>query len=108
MTSLPELSTTVAAVRIGAYTMAISNIFGSNLLMLALVWPADILYVKGPILAAFEPVLNLALVSGLLVTVIYIAGLVLRSRRHVLGFGYDSLAVLAVFFATLVLYWFNR
>ena len=44
VTSLPELSTTIAAVRIGAYTMAISNIFGSNLLMLALVLPADMLF----------------------------------------------------------------
>ncbi|QKV18145.1 sodium:calcium antiporter [Oricola thermophila] len=108
VTSLPELSTTVAAVRIGAYSMAISNIFGSNLLMLALVLPADILYLKGPILAEFEPVLDLALVSGLLVTIIYIAGLVVRSRRTVLGFGYDSLAVLAIFAATLSLYWANR
>lgn len=108
VTSLPELSTTIAAVRIGSYTMAISNIFGSNLLMLALVWPADILYVKGPILAEFEPVLDLALVSGLLVTMIYVTGLIVRNRRTVLGFGYDSLAVLAVFAATLVLYWVNR
>jgi cation:H+ antiporter len=108
VTSLPELSTTVAAVRIGAYTMAISNIFGSNLLMLALVWPADILFVKGPILAEFEPVLDLALVSGLIVTIIYITGLIVRSRRNVFGFGYDSLGVLAVFAITLVLYWINR
>lgn len=108
VTSLPELSTTVAAVRIGAYTMAISNIFGSNLLMLALVWPADILYVKGPILAQFEPVLDMALVSGLLVTIIYIGGLLIRSRRTVLGFGYDSVAVLSVFAVTLVFYWINR
>ncbi|MEP4337984.1 MAG: sodium:calcium antiporter, partial [Roseobacter sp.] len=35
-TSLPELSTTIAAARLGAYTMAISNIFGSNLIMLVL------------------------------------------------------------------------
>ncbi|GAB4354818.1 MAG: sodium:calcium antiporter [Oricola sp.] len=108
VTSLPELSTTVAAVRIGAYTMAISNIFGSNLLMLALVWPADILYVKGPILAEFEPVLDLALVSGLLVTIIYVGGLLIRSRRTFLGFGYDSIAVLTVFAATLFFYWVNR
>ncbi len=108
VTSLPELSTTVAAVRIRAYTMAISNIFGSNLLMLALVWPADILYRKGPILAEFNPVLDLALVSGLIVTIIYIAGLLVRSRRSIWGFGHDSIAVLGVFAFTLVLYWVRR
>jgi cation:H+ antiporter len=105
VTSLPELSTTIAAVRLGAYTMAISNIFGSNLLMLALVWPADALFRHGPILAEFEPVLYLALVSGLLATIIYVAGLIVRSRRNVLGFGLDSLAVLGVFAVTLAFYW---
>ena len=107
VTSLPELSTTVASVRIGAYTMAISNIFGSNLLMLGLIWPADILYRDGPILAEFEPVLHLSLISGLLVTMIYVGGLLLRSRRTVAGFGIDSVMVLGVFAMTLVLYWFN-
>ncbi|MCI5076470.1 hypothetical protein [Oricola sp.] len=105
VTSLPELSTTVASVRIGAYTMAISNIFGSNLLMLGLVWPADILYRKGPILAEFEPVLQLSLVSGLIVTIVYLGGLLLRSRRSLFGFGIDSLVVLGVFASTMVLYW---
>jgi cation:H+ antiporter len=105
VTSLPELSTTVAAVRIGAYTMAISNIFGSNLLMLALIWPADILYRGGPILQKFDPVLDLSLISGLIITLIYVSGLVLRSRRTVLGFGLDSLAVLGVLAITLVFYW---
>ncbi len=36
-TSTPEISTTFAAARMGAYTLAISNIFGSNLIMVALV-----------------------------------------------------------------------
>lgn len=104
-TSLPELSTTIAAVRLGAYTMAISNIFGSNLLMLALIWPADILYLPGPILAEFEPILLLALISGLIISLIYVSGLVVRSRRNLLGLGYDSLAVLGISVVTLVLYW---
>jgi cation:H+ antiporter len=105
VTSLPELSTTISAVRIGAYTMAISNIFGSNLLMVALVWPADLLYRDGPILAQFEPVLDIALISGLLATMVYMAGLLFRSRRKVIGLGLDALTVLALFAVSLVLYW---
>lgn len=107
-TSLPELSTTIAAVRLGAYTMAISNIFGSNLIMLALIWPADILFLRGPILLEFEPVLWLALVSGLIVTLVYVSGLLVRSRRSLFGLGYDSLAVLVISGVTLVLYWLRK
>ena len=43
-TSLPRLSTTIAAVRLGAYTMALSSIFGSNLIMVLVLFPADMFY----------------------------------------------------------------
>lgn len=43
-TSLPELTTTYAAVRLGAYGMAVGNILGTNALELALFLPADLIY----------------------------------------------------------------
>ena len=49
--------------------------------------------------------LDIALVSGLLATIIYLVGLVIRSRRTVFGIGLDAMAVLALFGATLVFYW---
>jgi cation:H+ antiporter len=100
-TSLPEVSTTIAAVRIGAYSMAISNIFGSNLLMIALVLPADIAYSGAPILGAIDQATAFALVSGVLVTAIYLAGLLIRSQRTILGMGIDSALVLVVYAMTL-------
>ena len=53
-TSLPEVSTTFAAVRIGALSMAVGNIFGTNALELALFLPADLLYEEGSIFAALD------------------------------------------------------
>lgn len=104
-TSLPELSTTLAAVRLGAYTMAISNIFGSNLIMLALLLPADMLYSQGAILRSIDKSAEFALISGIFVTTIYLVGLLARSRRRVFGMGWDSLLVLCAYIATLgVLY----
>ena len=104
-TSLPEVSTTLAAVRIGAYSMAISNIFGSNLLMVALVLPADLAYSGAPILGAIDQATAFALVSGVLVTAIYLAGLIIRSRRTILGMGIDSAVVLLVYALTLVVFY---
>jgi len=97
-TSLPELSTTVMAVRLGSYTMAISNILGSNLVMLFLLLPADILYLGGPLLAQVDRSAAYAIVCGIVVSMIYVVGLVSRSNRTFLGMGYDSFAVL-VFYA---------
>jgi cation:H+ antiporter len=84
-TSLPEVSTTLAAVRIGAYSMAISNIFGSNLLMVALVLPADLAYSGAPILGALDQATGFALISGVLVTAIYLSGRWRRGAEHRLG-----------------------
>lgn len=96
-TSMPELSTTIAAARMGAYTMAISNIFGSNLIMVALILPADIAYRSGPILANADNVAQFSIVTGILVTAIYISGILIRRTPRLFGAGIDSLLVLAVY-----------
>ena len=101
-TSMPELSTTIAAARMGAYTMAISNIFGSNLIMVALILPADIAYRPGPILAAADKVAQFSIVTGILVTAIYIAGILVRRTPRLFGAGIDSLLVLVVYIFGLV------
>jgi cation:H+ antiporter len=107
-TSLPEVSTTISAVRIGAYSMAISNIFGSNLLMVAMVLPADLVYHGAPILGAIDKGTAFAIISGVLVTSIYLAGLIIRSRRTFLKMGIDSALVLLIYLITLgVFYHFS-
>jgi cation:H+ antiporter len=107
-TSLPELSTTIMAVRLRAYTMAISNIFGSNLIMLALLMPADLLYREGTILSAMDRVATLGIISGIAVTTIYVVGLTVRSSRKVLGMGIDSLLVLIVYVLSAVFFYLVR
>lgn len=49
-TSLPELVASLAAVRMGAYDLAIGNIFGSNAFNMLLMFPLDIVQ-KGSLLA---------------------------------------------------------
>lgn len=107
-TSLPELSTSIAAVRIGAYTMAISNIFGSNLIMLVLVFPADILFRSGAILQDTSRTVSLALVFGLVVTTIFLIGLIVRRKPRIGDFGLDSILVMVAFLASLAAYYYVR
>ena len=107
-TSMPELSTTVAAARIGAYTMAISNIFGSNLIMLALLLPADVLYRQGPILEAAGRSEKLALISGVLVTAVYVVGLLVRRKPRIFRMGADSACVLAIYIGSLLVLYLAR
>jgi cation:H+ antiporter len=104
-TSLPELSTTIAAARMGAYTMAISNIFGSNLIMVFVLFPADLLYREGEILHRTDATGRLALLAGILVTAVYLVGLLVKRKPRVLGMGIDSIAVLVIYLASLVAFY---
>ncbi|MDX8355119.1 hypothetical protein [Cognatiyoonia sp. IB215182] len=107
-TSLPELTTSITAARIGAYTMAISNIFGSNLIMLVLVFPADLLFLGGPILRGTSPTVNLALGFGIAVTAIYLVGLIIRRKPRIGVLGLDSVLVIVTFLASLGAYYYVR
>ncbi|MEO1138202.1 MAG: hypothetical protein AAFW87_01990 [Pseudomonadota bacterium] len=107
-TSLPELTTSITAVRIGAYTMAISNIFGSNLIMLVLVFPADVLFRGGPILQDVSRTVSLSLSFGIAVTAVYLIGLIVRRKPKVGTFGLDSILVLIIFFASFFAYYLAR
>ncbi|WP_321394907.1 hypothetical protein [Emcibacter sp.] len=107
-TSLPELSTTIAAVRIRAYTMAVSNILGSNLIMVFLILPADLFYRPGPILNEIDASAAFALGSGILVTAIYCLGLLIRRKKKIFKMGLDSALVLLVYLASLGgFYWYR-
>lgn len=107
-TSLPELTTSITAARMGAYTMAISNIFGSNLIMLVLVFPADILYRGGPILQGTSQTVTLALAFGIVVTAIYLVGLIVRRKPKVGVLGLDSVLVIIAFLTSLAAYYYAR
>ncbi|MGB7180754.1 MAG: hypothetical protein WA888_13510 [Burkholderiaceae bacterium] len=107
-TSLPELSTTIAAARMGSFNMAISNIFGSNLIMVALLLPADVLYRGGPILSEVSAHESFALVCGILVTAIYVVGILVRKKPRVLQMGIDSIGVLIVYIGSLFALYYLR
>ena len=104
-TSLPELTTSIAAVRIGAYTLAISNVFGSNLIMLVLVLPADMLYRPGPLLRESTSMATASLGFAILVTAVFLTGLLVRRKPRIGQVGMDSVLVLIVFAASLVVYY---
>ena len=101
-TSLPEFSTTIASVRIGAYTMAMANIFGSNLITVALIAPADVAYEKGAILSEAGAGAQLSIATGITVTAIYVAGILIRRTPTFRGAGVDSWLVLGVYLGTVV------
>jgi cation:H+ antiporter len=100
-TSLPEISTTLAAVRLGQFNMAFGNIFGSNLVNVGLLLFIDVAYRGGPVLDEVGRFSLLASILGIIVTTIYLVGLIERGNRRLGRMGLDSIAVLLVYFAGL-------
>ena len=96
-TSLPEITTTYAAVRLGSHGMAVGNILGTNALELALFLPADAFYREGPILAALGRAELVIAILNVALGIIVIWGLNRSRARSFAGFGSDSLLVLAVY-----------
>jgi len=102
-TSLPEASTTVTAVRLRQYGMAIADIFGSNMIMIALLLPSDLLFRQGILLNSADASARFALVLGILLTALYATGLVVRHPKACLRLGIDSWAVLIAYISGVVI-----
>ena len=98
-TSLPEISTIVTAVRLGRYEMAIGDIFGTNLFNLGLLFVADAAYLGGPIMNEAGPFEAVAALLGIILTAIFLAGLLERGNRTMFRMGYDSAAAIAMYAA---------
>jgi cation:H+ antiporter len=105
-TALPNLSSIVAAVRLERYEMAISDVFGANLFNLGLILLADALFAGGPILNGAGRFGILAALLGIVLTSIYLVGLLERENQRIFGMGYDSFAVLVTYIGGITLLYF--
>lgn len=95
-TSLPELSTGLASVKAGAYNLAFSDIFGGNAFLPILFLLATLLSGQAVLPQAKNTDIYLAGL-GVLLTTVYIYGLIFRPRRQILHMGIDSLIVLLLY-----------
>ena len=95
-TSLPELSTGLASVKIGGYDLAFSDIFGGNAFLPVLFLLATLLSGTSALPQAKNSDIYLASL-GILLTAVYIYGLIFRSQRQILNMGIDSFVVLIVY-----------
>jgi cation:H+ antiporter len=97
VTSLPELSVSIAALRIGAQNLAIANLLGSNATNMALILPLDIAYGSGSILEQLDPGLLTAAATAILLMAIGTMAIVLRAERNRLPLDLSAVLMLAVY-----------
>ncbi|MDX1541002.1 MAG: sodium:calcium antiporter [Geminicoccaceae bacterium] len=96
-TSLPELVTSIAAVRQGALTLAVGGIIGGNAFDVLFLAVADIAYRDGSLYAAMtgDHVLIIALTIAM--TAVLLLGLLTRETYGIWRIGFESASILALY-----------
>lgn len=107
-TSLPELVATVAAVRRGAFDLALGNIFGSNTFNMILLTPLDAFY-KGSLLASVSPIHIVTCFSTILITSVAIMGQLYQVEKRKRFIEPDAFTVIFLALGSItILYFIDR
>lgn len=97
-TSLPEIVASVAAVRLNAVDLAVSNLFGSNLFNLTILGIYDLIYLPGSLWLSISQIHIFTDVVAMVMTSVAIAGLIYhavsRSRMYIT---WDGLTIIALY-----------
>lgn len=95
-TALPEVSTGLTSVRLGDYQLAMSDIFGGNAFLPVLFLVASLVSGTAVLPQAQDTDVYLTAL-GIVLTMVYLVGLIFRPTRRVAKMGPDSLVVLVLY-----------
>jgi cation:H+ antiporter len=98
-TSLPELAASIAAIRLGAPELAISNVLGSNLFNMGFIlFIDDAVYVDGPIWEVVASVHVFTALAAVLMTAVVIIALMTQERgRPGRFFTFEAVMLVALY-----------
>ncbi len=96
VTALPEISSGIAAVRLGDHALAVGDVFGGNAFQVCLFPLADLL-AGGPVLPSAGAVNSWLAALGIALSAVFAIGVIARPERCRLRLGPDSLLALALF-----------
>ena len=106
-TSLPELVTTIAAVRRGALTLAVGGVIGGNAFDTLFVAFSDFAYRDGSIYHAITNQQVFIIALTILMTGILLLGLLRREKQGIGNIGFESFLTLALYFGSFALLYFT-
>lgn len=106
-TALPELVTTIAAVRRGALTLAVSGVIGGNSFDVMLVAFSDFAYRQGSIYHALAQPQIFAIALTILMTGILVLGLLRREMHGIGNISFESFLILLLYLSGFSLLFFG-
>lgn len=106
-TSLPELVSTITAVRMGAFDLAVGNIYGSNAFNIVMLLPLD-LACSGSLLATVSLTHAVAFTCSVLITSVTVMGQLYHVEQRIRFIEPDAILVILLVCASLVLIYMLR
>jgi len=103
-TALPEISTGIASAKIRDYNMAVSDIFGGNAFLPVLFLGASLISGEA-ILPNLKPSDIYLTTLGIILTGVYMAGMVIHSKKQIFRMGLDSFLVVIIYILGLIGLW---
>lgn len=102
-TSLPELVTSVAAVRSGAPTLAVGGILGGNAFDTLFAAASDVAYREGSVFHAVSSRDALFTVVAIIMSAILLLGLLRREKSGIANIGLESFLVIVVYVVAVII-----
>jgi cation:H+ antiporter len=96
-TSLPELVVSISAIRLGAFDLAVGNLFGSNAFNMAAFFFADLAYRGGGLLSTVSSTHALTGLWAIMMMNIGLMGIIYRAERRFMLIEPDSLLMIVVY-----------
>jgi cation:H+ antiporter len=107
-TSLPEVVASLAAVRLNAVDLAVSNVFGSNITNLAILGFYDLVYRQGNLWSNISQIHSFTSVVAMIMTCVAITGLIYhavsRSRMYI---SWDGLTLIILYLGGMYVIYIN-
>ena len=107
-TSLPEVAVSYSAIRMGSFDLAVGNLIGSNLFNILILSIDDAFYTQGHLLKDASDSNIISVFSVLIMTGIVIASLTYRSPRKSFFLAWDTLLIMAVYIANLLMLYYLK
>jgi len=110
VTTIPEATVTIAALRLGAFDMAISNLLGSNLFNVLIVAIDDLFFIKGPLLSHVSTLHAVSALSAIMMSGVVIVGLLYRPQTRLFKtVGWVSLFLFCIYLLnSFILYLYGK
>ncbi|MCZ6481141.1 MAG: hypothetical protein O6929_12160 [candidate division NC10 bacterium] len=96
-TTLPELGTTFSAIRLGAFDLAVGNLFGSVMFNMMVLLLMDIAYTRGPLLGFVARDHLLTILLGVTLLTLGIVAILFRGRRRVFPLRLENFVIIATY-----------